>query len=108
MTTKPCQWCGSEFESANARKLYCSPKCKNDFGNFMGVVGKRIALNAMVWRSKRGAKGVGASAMKDLCQMLDRANEDFRTMRPKGAPSISDHYVALGNAPGITRSLDLR
>ena len=52
MTAKQCQWCGSEFHSSHPAKLYCSTQCKNDMGNFMTVVGKRIPADAMAWYSR--------------------------------------------------------
>lgn len=99
MTPRPCQWCGSEFESAHPSKVYCSTKCKNEFGNFVTVIGKRIAPVAMAWRIKRGGEGVGSSALRELCTLLDRANEEFRN-RPKAEgvaklPTIGDHYRAV-------------
>jgi hypothetical protein len=65
----------------------------------MAVVGKRIAATAMAWRIKRGGAGVGANCLKDLCALLDEANEEFRTIRPKNAPRIGE-YIAARNKAG--------
>lgn len=106
MTPRPCQWCGEAYHSAHPAKLYCSPKCKDAFGNFMAVVGKRIAATTMAWRLARGTKGVGASAMKEMCQLLDEANNEFRDVRPKNAPGITDYYRAVRKPSGIRRGMD--
>lgn len=52
----------------------------------------------MVWRVNRGARGVGADAMKEMVRLLDQANSQFSAReKAEGVgklPSISDHYVA--------------
>lgn len=105
MKPRPCQYCGTPYESAHPAKLYCSAKCKNDMGNFFGVVGKRIAADAMLWRIKRGSKGAGSEAFQRLCGLLDEANEEFRSRAPK-APNIAAYVDAAMKAGGIRRGKD--
>lgn len=109
---KTCQCCGAPFVSKarNGSGLYCSAKCKNDMGNLMAKIGKRIAADAMLWRRTRGSKGAGAAAFKRMCALLDEANEEFRERAVaegvKRAPTI-DSYVSAANAGrGIKRGLD--
>ena len=88
---------------------HCSKKCKDDLGNFMAVVGKRIAADAMVWRKGRGGRKNGAAdALRRLCFLLDQANEEFTKARPKGAPSIVDYVDALNRASNVSRGMDRR
>ena len=111
ITYKPrcCHWCGAEFQPKSAARLYCSQKCKDDFGNFMLVVGKRIAPVAMKWRAARGGKDNGGSAaFHDLCKLLDQANEEFRDARPKGAPTIHQYLAARNGSSQIRSGLDRR
>lgn len=104
---RQCQWCGEEYRSRAHARLYCSPSCKQKMASFFTSLGKSIAADAMAWRRVRGnkAKG-GAECFQDLCFMLDRANEKFRSDRPKGAPSINDYVVARRKANGITVARD--
>lgn len=111
MCERVCPWCGSEFETKHQAKVYCTLKCKTEFNNWMTVEGRKIMPIAMAWRINRGSKGVGSSAMKELCTLLDMANEKYRD-RPivaKKRPTISDHFKALrlaGNS--IIRAIDRR
>lgn len=95
-----CHWCGEEYRSEHRSKLYCSAQCRNDFGNFMQVVGKRIAATAMGWRRARGSKDKGgAAAFQQLCTLLDEANAEFVAARPKRAPSINEYLAARNGTP---------
>lgn len=97
-----CQWCGEEYHSSHHAKLYCSDKCKNDFGNMMTVIGKRIAAEAMAWRRARGGKhNGGADCFQRLCGLLDEANAEYVAARPKKAPSINDYIRARNGTRGI-------
>ena len=99
-----CCWCGAEYTQparSNRSKLFCSPACKLAHNNFMGVIGKRIAATAMKWRLARGGKhNGGAAALEELCFLLDKANVEYREIRPKGAPSIHDYHARRNAAPG--------
>tara|TARA_Y100001938_G_scaffold150301_1_gene240588 strand:+ start:7035 stop:7406 length:372 start_codon:yes stop_codon:yes gene_type:complete len=109
---QPCQFCGAPFisKARNGSGLYCSTKCKDDMGNFMAKVGKRIAADALLWRRTRGAAGVGAAAFKRLCALLDEGNEEFRQRDAaegvKRPPTIDSYVAAVNAGKGIRRGLD--
>ena len=103
---RPCQWCGEPYRSAHHSKLYCSDRCKNDMGNFLAVVGKRIAADAMLWRRRRGKAGAAAEAFKRMGVLLDQANEEFRTSRAANAPDIDSYVAARNAAPGVRHGID--
>lgn len=106
MKARPCQWCGKEFVGKSAARLYCSPQCKNNMGNFFTVVGKRICADAMFWRLKRGKAGGPAEAFKRVCWLLDEANREFKDKRPKGAPTIGEYVDAVDGSSQIRRGQD--
>lgn len=103
---RACQWCGEEYTSPHPAKLYCSPKCKNDMGNFFTVVGKRVCADAMVWRKGRGTKGTPADAFQRMCKLLDEANAEFKAERPKRAPGIEGYVEARNGARGVRYGID--
>ena len=109
---RECQWCGSAFETAHHSKMYCSNKCKNDLGNFMAVIGKRIAADALLWRRTRGAKGSGSAAFQRICKLLDEGNEQFRNREKadgvKKLPTIDSYVAAANSAVGVRRGMDRR
>ena len=73
----------------------------------MGVVGKRIAADAMAWRRAQGSvKDGGADALKRMVRLLDEANAEFRDVRPKGAPTINEYVQAVERPNGIRRGMD--
>lgn len=113
MCDRTCPWCGSSFESKYQSKIYCTPKCKTEFNNWMTVEGRKIMPIAMAWRSQRGKKGVGSSALKEMVVLLDRANAAFQDRSlaegVKKRPSIADHFRAIRNAGNsIIRAIDVR
>lgn len=100
MKTSKCQWCSAPFQSKHPTKLFCSNKCKNDFGNWCASRGKVLLPIALAYRSQRGRKGVGADAFKEMTRFLDQCNAE---LNERGGQPISNHYRAT-RGPGTGAS----
>lgn len=103
-TGRKCQWCGTRYHSAHPTKLFCTPKCKNDFGNFCASRGKVLLPIALAWRTQRGKKGVGSDALKEMTRFLDQCAAE---LSEQGAPPIAKHYSATrSSGNGVTHWAD--
>lgn len=72
MKPRPCQWCGEDYTSPIASKLFCGRACKDKAGNYMASRGKVVMPMLLAWRAKRGRKGTsGADAYQEMQQFVD-------------------------------------
>lgn len=87
-----CPNCGGEVKRKSDRgpfPTFCSTECRKEKGNRDLGRGSAIVAYAQAWRRNRG-QGLGSSAFSELCNILDRYNEEDR----KAGRPFADLHVA--------------
>lgn len=100
METSICAECGKSFEPLRAHALFCCAAHKRLFYNRNEERGRTLLPLAQVWRkSKRGATEETTYALKQLCALLDRFNEEDAKAGRSAAPvvrkKIRDKWLAV-------------
>lgn len=86
--TRTCAECGERFVANHPGSQFCTATHKLAFHNRQKGRSS-VVMIAMAYRQKRGAKGTGAEAFKEMCRLLDLFNEEDRKAgRPSAASYI--------------------
>lgn len=101
MTTKfkrVCNECSVEFVTADLRKLFCTPACKQTHLNRDTVRGKSMVVLVQAWRAGRNTsdptlKRAAKVAFAELCRQADAYNQEDRAAdrKPKLAQVAARH-----------------
>lgn len=86
--SRTCCECGQKFVAKHPGAGFCTPAHKTAFHNRQKGRSS-VVMIAMAYRQKRGGKGTGAEAFKEMCRLLDLFNEEDRKAgRPSAATYI--------------------
>lgn len=85
--TRKCGECGEAFTANHVSSGFCCPAHKLAFHNRQKGRAS-VVIIAMAYRQKRGGKGTGAEAFKEMCRLLDVFNEEDRKA---GRPSAASY-----------------
>lgn len=70
----------------------------------MASRGKVLMPIALAWRTQRGRKGVGSTALAEMVVFLDKCAAE---LHEQGAPAMAEHFRASRRSgTGITRAAD--
>lgn len=102
--TRTCAECGDTFTAGHTGAQFCTPAHKNAFHNRQKGRASVVML-AMAYRQKRGGKGTGATAFREMCRLLDLFNEEDRKA---GRPSAASYVEGLKRRDVINTGWEAR
>lgn len=102
--SRACAECGVKFVAGHPGAQFCAPAHKTAFHNRQKGRASVVML-AMAYRQKRGGKGTGATAFKEMCRLLDLFNDEDRKA---GRPSAASYVEGLKRRDVINTGWEAR